>query len=125
MPKYPLAQHEADRVRSPRGLPLEQITLEAVMRGDATMEDLRITAAALESQAAIAEETGRRQLAENLRRASELVNVPDAVILEIYNALRPGRSTPEELARLAETLDREYAATRCAALVREAAASLR
>ncbi len=125
MPEYPLAQHGAHLLRSPRGLKLEDITLDAVLRGTATMEDLRITSDALESQAAIAEQAGRRQLAENLRRAAELVNVPDGVILEIYNALRPGRSTSEGLARLADTLEREYAATLCAALVREAASPLR
>jgi len=125
MPDYPLAQQSVDRVRSPRGLTLDQITLEAVLRGDVVMEDLRITSDALESQAAIAEQAGRRQLAENLRRAAELVNVPDDVILEIYTKLRPGRSTAEELRRLADTLEREYDATRSATLVREAALALR
>ena len=121
MPEYPLAERSAHLVRSPRGLRLEDITLDAVLRGDANMEDLRITSTALESQAAVAGQAGRHQLAENLLRAAELVNVPDDVILQIYNALRPGRSTPEELARLADILEREYDATRCAALVREAA----
>jgi propanediol dehydratase small subunit len=125
MPEYPLAQHSVEQVRSPRGLALGEITLEAVLRGDVIMEDLRITSEALESQAAIAEQAGRRQLAENLQRAAELVNVPDDVILEIYTKLRPGRSTPEELGRLADTLEREYDATRSAALVREAALPLR
>ncbi|WP_371321800.1 diol dehydratase small subunit [Vibrio parahaemolyticus] len=39
----------------------------------------------------------------------------------MYNALRPGRSTATDLARLADILDREYDAHRCASLVREAA----
>ena len=89
------------------------------------MDDLRITSTALETQAAIAGQAGRRQLADNLLRGAELVNVPDDVILGIYNALRPGRSTPEDLARLADILEREYDAGRCAALVREAASALR
>jgi propanediol dehydratase small subunit len=121
MPEYPLAKSAPELLRSPRGIALADITVDAVLRGDVTMADLRITASALESQAAIAEQAGRGQLAENLLRASELVNVPDDVILSIYNALRPGRSAPAELARLAELLEREFDACRCAALVREAA----
>ena len=40
---------------------------------------------------------GREAFAGNLRRAAELISVPDERILEIYNALRPYRSTKEEL----------------------------
>jgi propanediol dehydratase small subunit len=124
MPEYPLAEHAADSLRSPRGVALKDITLGAVLRGDVTMDDLRITTVALEAQARIAAEAGRTQLADNLLRAGELVAVPDDVILSIYNALRPGRSTAAELVRLADLLDREYDAHRCAALVREAAGGL-
>ena len=66
-----------------RGLPFNEITLEAVMQGRITMEDLRVTSEALELQAQIAEAAGRPQLAENLRRAAELVSVPENRILEI------------------------------------------
>jgi propanediol dehydratase small subunit len=121
MPEYPLAQSAPELVRSPRGTGLEDITLDAVLRGEVTMEDLRITATALEAQAAIAGQAGRPQLAENLMRASELVDIPDDVILSTYNALRPGRSTRAELERLANILEREYDARRSADLVREAA----
>jgi propanediol dehydratase small subunit len=123
MPEYPLAQSAPHLVRSPRGRGLDEITLEAILKGDATMDDLRITAKALDAQAAVAREAGRPQLAENLLRAAELVNVPDDVILGVYNSLRPGRSTQEELALLADVLEREYDAPRCATLVREAAAA--
>jgi propanediol dehydratase small subunit len=122
MPEYPLALHAPDWLRSPRGTAIEDITLDAVLRGDITMDDLRITAPALEAQAEIAADAGRTQLAENLLRAAELAAVPDDVILQIYNALRPGRSTPAELERLAEVMEREYDAARCASLIREAAA---
>jgi propanediol dehydratase small subunit len=121
MPDYPIAEHAPDLLRSPRGIALKDITLDAVVRGEVTMEDLRITAPALEAQADVAARAGRTQLAENLMRAGELVGVPDDVILGIYNALRPGRSTAAELQRLADILEREYDAHRCALLVREAA----
>jgi len=47
--------------------------------------------------------------------------VPDEELLEIYTALRPGRSTRGELEGCARRLD-ELGATRTAAFVREAAA---
>lgn len=40
----------------------------------------------------------------------------------IYNALRPYRSTKEELLAIADDLERRYQAVICAAFVREAAA---
>jgi propanediol dehydratase small subunit len=87
------------------------------------MDDLRVTAEALEFQAQVAEAAGRRQLADNLRRAAELAPVPEENILRVYNALRPGRATPAELEAIAARLEREWGAVRCAALVREAAAT--
>lgn len=123
MPDYPLSEKMAERLRTPSGLPFEEVTLEAVMAGRVTMADLRVTAEALELQAQVAEQAGRPQLAENLRRAAELVAVPDEEILAIYNALRPGRASREELLALASELEARYGAFRCAAHIREAAAS--
>jgi propanediol dehydratase small subunit len=121
LPEYPLSEKMPDRLLTPSGLRFEEVTLEAVMAGRVTMADLRVTAEALELQAQVAEEAGRPQLAENLRRAAELVAVPEERILEVYNALRPGRATREELLRLAGELESDYGAHRCAALIREAA----
>ncbi len=118
---YPLAEKHPDRLRTPTGRPFTEITLDAAVSGDLTMEDLRITGEALEWQARIAEAEGRPQLAENLRRAAELTRVPDERILAIYEALRPGRSDKEALERLAAELERDYGAFRCARLVRDAA----
>lgn len=121
MPEYPLSEKMPERLRTPSGLRFEDVTLEAVMAGRVTMADLRVTAEALELQAQVAEEAGRPQLAENLRRAAELVAVPEERILEVYNALRPGRASRDELLRLADELEADYQAHRCAALIREAA----
>ena len=49
-------------------------------------------------QAAVAFAAGRTQLAESLERAAELAAVPDELLLEVYTALRPHRSTAAELA---------------------------
>ena len=121
MPDYPLAEKIPERLKTPTGLAFTDITLEAVLEGRVGMEDLRVTSEALELQAQIAEAAGRPQLAENLRRAAELVQVPEERILEIYNALRPGRATRAGLLELAANLEARYGAARCAALIREAA----
>ncbi len=120
MPDYPLSEKMPECVKTPSGLALGDITLDAALEGRVAMEDLRVTAEALEMQAQIAEAANRPQLAANFRRAAELVEVPEDRILEIYNALRPGRATQEQLLALASELETRYRATRCAALVREA-----
>jgi propanediol dehydratase small subunit len=120
---YPLSEKFHDTLKTPSGTAFDEITLEALMNGKIRMEDLRVTAAALEMQAEIAESIGRTQLGENLRRAAELVQVPEKEIIEIYNALRPGRADRARLQRLADSLEHQYSAVRCAALIREAAAA--
>jgi propanediol dehydratase small subunit len=121
LPEYPLSERIPEQLRTPSGMRFEEVTLEAVLAGGVTMADLRVTGEALELQAQVAEEAGRPQLAENLRRAAELVSVPEERILEVYNALRPGRASREQLLRLADELQAEHRADRCAALIREAA----
>ena len=124
MHDYPLSEKMPERLKTPSGLSFQDITLEAVLEGKVKMEDLRVTADALELQAQVAEQSRRPQLAENLRRAAELVDVPENQILQIYNALRPGRASREELLKLADDLEQQYHAARCAALIREAAGTL-
>lgn len=118
---YPLAAKRPELVRTPSGRTLKDITLEKVVAGDIKSEDVRITAETLEMQAQVAESVGRVQFARNLRRAAELTRVPDDRILEIYNALRPYRSTKTELYNIAQELESTYQARVNAALVREAA----
>ena len=118
---YPLSEKRPDRLATPTGVSWKDIDLQSVLDGSLRMSDLRIAPETLELQAQIAESAGRRQLAENLRRAAELVNVPETRILEVYQALRPGRSTPSQLKRLAGELESEYRARRCARFLREAA----
>jgi propanediol dehydratase small subunit len=95
--------------------------LEAVLAGKIQMKDLRIASEALEWQAEIADDAGRHQLAENLRRASELARVPEDKILQIYQMLRPGRASEKALMKAAEELETQFQAFRCARFVREAA----
>jgi len=118
---YPLASRRPELVTTPTGKTLRDITLEKVINGEIKSEDVRITGETLEMQAKIAESVGRSQFARNLRRAAELTKVPDNRILEIYNALRPYRSTKAELLAIAAELETMYQARVNAALVREAA----
>ncbi|HHV58389.1 MAG TPA: diol dehydratase small subunit [Firmicutes bacterium] len=118
---YPLATKRPEIVKTPTGKSLDDIKLESVLKGEIGPQDVRITPETLEMQAEIAEKVGRPQFARNLRRAAELTQIPDERILEIYQALRPYRSTKEELLAIADELEQKYGARINAALVREAA----
>jgi propanediol dehydratase small subunit len=74
---------------------------------------------ALAHQAAVANAGGNPQLAENFLRAAELATVDDEAVMNLYEALRPHRSTAEELEALRVSLENR-GATRCAELVRQA-----
>jgi propanediol dehydratase small subunit len=104
-------------VRTPGGLRLAELELddERVSRGE-----LRATPETLRLQADVAEAAGRVQLALNLRRAAELAVVPEDVVLELYTALRPRRSSGGDLERWAQRLD-DAGAPLTASFVREAA----
>ena len=107
-------------VRALSGRAVDSLTVEAVRAGEVGVADLRIHPDTLEHQAVVAAEHGNPQLAENLRRAAELTRLPDEEVLAVYEALRPGRSTPAHLTTLAASLAGR-GLPRCAALVTEAA----
>src|SRR4051794_5258778 len=113
---YPLGTRRPDRVRTPGGLTLDQLTLH----GDGVEADeLRATPQTLRLQAEVADAAGRAELAANLRRAAELAVLPDETILAVYTALRPARSTAAELEDWAARLE-GWDAPLTAAFVREA-----
>lgn len=120
--QYPLGEKRKDLVKTPTNKTLDDITLENVMNGSITIEDVKITPEILELQAQIAESAGRPGIARNFRRAAELTKVSDKRVLEIYNALRPFRSTKAELLAIADELEGQYGAKINAEYVREAAA---
>ena len=119
---YPLGTQRPDLVRTPGGLGLEELTLDALRSGRLAASEMRATSETLELQAQVALAAGRAQLAANFERAAELTGVPDEVILEVYTALRPHRSTADELESWADRLEREFQATMTADFVREARA---
>jgi propanediol dehydratase small subunit len=103
------------------GRRLDELTMEAILAGELTTEDLRISADTLRRQADAAEAAGYTQLAQNLRRAAELTGLSNDEVFDVYNTLRPGRTTHRQLVALAERLESELGAPLTAALVREAA----
>ena len=117
---YPLGTRRPDLVRTPGGLALDELTLDALRAGSLDASEMRATAETLRLQGEVARAAGRSELAANLDRAAELTVVPAEVILEIYTELRPHRSTSDQLEQLAERLEREFGATLTAAFVREA-----
>jgi propanediol dehydratase small subunit len=99
------------------------VTLAALREGRVDPGELRATGETLRRQAAIAAAAGRTALAGNLARAAELASVPDHVLLEVYTALRPRRSTGPQLDAWADRLESEYGARFTAAFVRDARAA--
>ena len=117
---YPLAEKHPDQVTSPSGIPLRDITLNRVLAGEIDNDDLRITADSLRKQADIAAASGQTALAANLRRAAELTAIPNEILLEVYNAMRPHRSTKQELETLCDTLQDTYGAEETVGFIRSA-----
>jgi propanediol dehydratase small subunit len=103
------------------GRPLADLTLEGIARDELRADDFRIRSETLRHQAEQAEAAGYRQLGENLRRAAELTHLSHEEVLEIYEALRPRRSTFNALTALAARLQGDLDAPLTAQLVREAA----
>ena len=119
---YPVGEKDPDRVRTRSGHTLRDLTLDNLLAGELSASDFGITAEGLRLQAAIAEQAGRPNLAQNLRRGAELVEIPDDVLLSVYELLRPGRAqSAEELRSTAHRLRETYAARETASLLEEAA----
>ncbi len=123
--RYPLMEHASDRLRAMSGRRLADVTLDAAAAGELEIADIQIDAETLRAQAAIASQAGYSQLAANLTRAAELTSVPNADILRMYELLRPGRASYDELIELATRLAQLHQAPESAALVREAAEAYR
>lgn len=119
--QYPLGEHERDRITSRTGKKLDELSLDEVRKGHVAPDDIKISAEMLRAQGEVADQAGNAPMKKNFERAAELTNVPDDVILRMYNKLRPNRATKTELARMAEELLEKYQAPNCAKLVLEAA----
>lgn len=119
--QYPLGEHERERIASKTGKKLTDITLDEVMKDHVSSDDIKISKEMLKAQGQVAKEAGNDPMEKNFERAAELVDVPDDVILKMYDKLRPNRSTKLELVMMAQELLEKYNARNCAKLVMEAA----
>ncbi len=119
--RYPLAEHEKDNITSKTGKKFTDITLDEVMKGHVAPDDIKISKEILKAQGQVALEADNAPMEKNFERAAELVDVPDDVILKMYDKLRPNRSTKLELVMMAQELLEKYNAKNCARLVMEAA----
>ncbi len=118
--RYPLGEYEKDSIKSKTGKKLTDITLDEVMKGHISSDDIKISKETLKAQGQVARECGNDPMEKNFERAAELVDVPDDVILKMYDKLRPNRSTKLELVMMAQELIEKYNAKNCARLVMEA-----
>ena len=107
--------------RSFSGRRLNELRIEDVLGGALSSEDFRISAETLCRQAQTALDAGYRQVAENLLRAAELTRLTNEEVLNIYDKLRPGRTTYPEMKAIAERLESGFNAPLTAAFIREAA----
>ena len=119
--QYPLGEDEKERITSKTGKKLTDITLDEVMKDHVSSDDIKISKEMLKAQGQVAKEAGNDPMEKNFERAAELVDVPDDVILKMYDKLRPNRSTKLELVMMAQELLEKYNARNCAKLVMEAA----
>lgn len=118
---YPLSIKKPSLINTPSGKKMKDINLNNVLSGDVTADDCRISAQTLEYQAQVAESVGNWQIAKNLRRAAELTKIPDEIVLKVYNALRPNRSSKKRLLEISGSLKEKYEAYICADFLKEAA----
>lgn len=110
-----------DQIFAASGRRLDKITMQSVLDNHLTSDDLRIHADTLLLQAREAQQAGFVRLAKNFLRAAELTRMPNDVVLSLYEALRPHRSSQDELEDLAERVIAEYQAAEVGALILEAA----
>lgn len=119
MDLYPLKEKHPEFIKSQSGKTLNEINMDGIMDGSIDAEDIKISREVLILQAEVARQDGKLQLAKNFIRSAELIEIPDDRILDMYNQLRPHRSTEEELKALIKELKNDYNATMCADLVQE------
>lgn len=116
---------EKNGVTTQSGVPLESISMEAIRNGTIKSGDLAIHRDTLLKQAALAEAQGYQQLARNFRRAAELTNIPNTVLIELYEKLRPYRSSYYQLLAASQEIAAIYDAPETGDYIRHAAETYR
>ena len=119
--RYPLGENDRDTIKAKSGRRLSEMTLDYVRTGAARPDDLSVEANTLIMQVKFARQAGYLELVENLARAAEMTRIPNDEILDIYEALRPGRSSYHRLLSLSQHISSVYNAERTGAYIREGA----
>ena len=114
-------RQEEDPRKAESALRLDEVTLDAVRAGKVAPGDLTIKRQTLRDQAALAEQRGYPQLARNFRRAAELTAIPNDMLIETYEKLRPYRSTYYQLLALSQEIAARYDAPETGDYIRQAA----
>ena len=121
---YPLAETQPEAITGPRGKRLSDITLDAVLDGASAWRTCESRPKRCGPRRRSRAMPGRPTLAENFERAAELVNVPQDVIMQAYELLRPGRAeTRQQLLDAAAMLQNPFGAERIAVFIEEAAST--
>ncbi len=123
--RFPLGEHHREEITTQSGRPLTDLTLDQVLGGDISPKDVSVNAQTLDVQAEFARRAGYDQVAENLARAAEMTRIPNGELLEIYESLRPGRSTYYQLLSISQRIASMYEAELTGAYIREAADAYR
>jgi propanediol dehydratase small subunit len=97
------------------------LTLDGLRAGKILPDDVTISRETLLAQATRAEAEGYPQLARNFRRAAELTAIPNDVLLQTYDKLRPYRSTYYELLAMSQEISARYDAPETGEYIRQAA----
>ncbi|MDA0307960.1 MAG: diol dehydratase small subunit [Proteobacteria bacterium] len=119
---YPLSENHADELRASNGFHLDDLTIENILNDKVTMADIQIAPETLSHQAEIAGAAKRYPLADNFWRAAEMTSLPNELIMEIYEMLRPGRALDRSsLDACAERLRNDFGAEKLALFLEEAA----
>lgn len=121
----PKAPEEVDPRRNVSRADPAALTLEQLRAGKILPDDVTISRETLLAQAARAEAEGYPQLARNFRRAAELTSIPNDVLLQAYDKLRPYRSTYYALLAMSQEISARYDAPETGEYIRQAAEAYR
>lgn len=116
---YPLGKKHFNSIKTKTNKLLSDITINNVSNNLIDNKDLSISSKTLLMQSEIAASDNKIELSKNLKRAAEMVSIPDEKLIEIYDILRPNRASEEEILKIASELETQYNAIDTANLLKQ------
>ena len=89
---YPIAKKHPEWIDLGQGRDLSHITMDNVMAGHITMDDLKISPSILKAQGQIAKAGGRDQIELNFSRAAEMTKVSDKCTMHFVHIVLPNKN---------------------------------